>query len=98
MITDVGFRVRFFSEPASACHDQMLDLTAAELSALLQLDARELQRFAARLDPRVVRAVGIDHQSGPRIDPVVARAQPPEVQHLDDVQHPERRSRVKRLK
>lgn len=57
LITDSEFRVQFFDQPETVCSQHQLDLTATELSALLQIDAGELEATAAGLDPRIVRAV-----------------------------------------
>jgi hypothetical protein len=59
LITDATFRDRFFMEPAAACRDSGLDLTAEEVAALLPLDARTLEHFALRLNPKIVRALTV---------------------------------------
>jgi len=59
LITDATFRERFFAEPAVVCRDSGLDLTAEEVAALLPLDARTLEHFAVRLDPKIVRALTV---------------------------------------
>ena len=57
LITDAAFREQFFLQPETACRDQSLaDLTATELSALLNVNPREFEVAAAGLDPRIVRA------------------------------------------
>jgi hypothetical protein len=57
ILTDAEFRGRFFSQPVDVCRGDGLDLTPAELSSLLQLDNQAIATVAARLDPRIVRAI-----------------------------------------
>ena len=59
LITDATFRERFFAEPAAVCRHAGLDLTPEEVAALLPLDARTLEHFALRLDPKIVRALTV---------------------------------------
>lgn len=57
LITDAAFREQFFLQPETVCRDQSLDdLTATELSALLNVNPREFEVAAVGLDPRIVRA------------------------------------------
>ncbi|HVM97005.1 MAG TPA: Os1348 family NHLP clan protein [Candidatus Acidoferrales bacterium] len=57
LITDATFREQFFETPEDICRDHTLELTATELTALLQIDEERLITTAATLDPRIVRAV-----------------------------------------
>lgn len=57
LVTDAEFRTEFLMEPASVCRDQGIDLTPVELAALLHVDEHALQMLAARLDPKIVRAM-----------------------------------------
>jgi hypothetical protein len=56
MLTDAAFRRRFFTEPADACEENGYQLTVLQLAALQELDMRMIERFARRLDRRIVRA------------------------------------------
>jgi hypothetical protein len=56
MLTDAAFRRRFFTEPTNACEDNGCQLTVVQLAALQKLDIRMIERFARRLDRRIVRA------------------------------------------
>ena len=64
MLTDSNFCVRFLREPAMACPEEIADLTPAELDALLRVHLPALQRVAAQLDRRILRAArtGGDHR------------------------------------
>jgi hypothetical protein len=57
LVTDAEFRAEFLLEPASVCCDQGIELTPVELAALLRVDEHALQILAARLDPKIVRAM-----------------------------------------
>ena len=59
LITDVDFRLRFFTEPARICREYTLVLTPRETAALLRVDLGALSEFAVRLDPTIVRAVSV---------------------------------------
>jgi hypothetical protein len=56
LLTDGTFRRRFFSTPEEIISKEPLQLIPRELQAVLAMDAREIERFAYRLDPRIVRA------------------------------------------
>jgi hypothetical protein len=57
LLTDAEFRAEFLVEPANVCRHLGLDLTPVELMALSLVDEPALQRLAARLDPKIVRAM-----------------------------------------
>ncbi|MBI1813347.1 MAG: Franean1_4349 family RiPP [Deltaproteobacteria bacterium] len=59
LITDGAFRGRFFVEPAAVCRDHGLDVTAAEVTALLRIEGRALDSVAHGLDPKIVRALAM---------------------------------------
>ena len=59
LATDECLRERFASEAARALEDllaQGLELSPVEIAALVALDPRALERFAAALDPRLQKA------------------------------------------
>ena len=56
LLTDPGFRSRFYMEPAATCRADSLDITGRELEAVLVVDQRHVDLFAEHLDPRIVRA------------------------------------------
>jgi hypothetical protein len=56
LLTDGTFRRRFFSTPEEIVSKEPLQLIPREIKAVLAMDAREIERFARRLDPRIVRA------------------------------------------
>jgi hypothetical protein len=55
LITDEGFRRRFFQDPAGASFAAGLELSRAELDALSRLSVEAIARFGARLDHRICR-------------------------------------------
>lgn len=55
LITDEGFRARFFREPATACLAAGLDLLPEELEALARLPIEELARLCCLIDDRICR-------------------------------------------
>jgi hypothetical protein len=55
LVTDAGFRARFFSDPAAASWEAGLSLSPAELEALAALSYAALTRLSQRLDPRIRR-------------------------------------------
>jgi hypothetical protein len=55
LLTDVMFRREFFSDPARACLELGLQLTAHELEALLRIPARRLAALEGDLDDRIRR-------------------------------------------
>jgi hypothetical protein len=55
LITDEGFRRRFFKDPAAASFAAGLELSQAELDALSRLPGKAIARFSARLDHRICR-------------------------------------------
>jgi len=56
LLTDHGFRRRFYEEPATSCRQEALDVTSRELEAVLVVGESLFEEFAHRLDPRIVRA------------------------------------------
>ncbi len=64
LVTDAEFRSQFFNEPDAVCRDDGADLTSAELSALVRVDPHALHSLAARLDPKIVRAVTVGRSFG----------------------------------
>jgi hypothetical protein len=56
LLTDEGFRERFFVTAVTACRDAGLTLSPTELEALSRVSRDELARFAERLDQRISRA------------------------------------------
>jgi hypothetical protein len=63
LITDVGFRVRFFASPGRVCGEEDLSLTPRETAALLRVDVGSLQQVGAHLDPKIVRAAAVTEPS-----------------------------------
>lgn len=59
LITDGAFRGQFFVDPAAVCRDHGLDVTAAEVTALLRIDSRVLDAVADGLDPKIIRALAM---------------------------------------
>ena len=59
LVTDAQFRAEFFGEPAGVCRDHGLELTPVELAALRRVDEAALRTLAARLDPKIVRAMAL---------------------------------------
>ena len=55
LITDEGFRDRFFRDPAAASFVARLEMSRAELDALSRLSVEAIARFSARLDHRICR-------------------------------------------
>ena len=55
LITDEGFRGRFFKDPAGASFAAGLELSRAELDALSRLSLEAIARLSARLDHRICR-------------------------------------------
>jgi hypothetical protein len=55
LVTDEGFRERFFRDPEPACVLAGLHLTAAERAALVRVPHAALARLATRLDDRICR-------------------------------------------
>ncbi len=55
LVTDELFRKRFFAEPAAASVQFGLNLSRAELDALLRLPRRVLEEFGRHLDDRICR-------------------------------------------
>jgi hypothetical protein len=55
LVADEEFRVRFFTEPAQACRDAGLVLSAVELEALARLPREALDRFGEDIDARISR-------------------------------------------
>ena len=56
LVTDEGFRARFFAEPALALDElrqRGCDVTALETEALLAIDPEALQAFASAIDARL---------------------------------------------
>ena len=61
LITDEEFREDFFRAPMEACRMNDWGVTPAELSALIGLDPELLRGMAGSLDPKIVRAIAMDH-------------------------------------
>ncbi len=57
LVTDAAFFGRFFENPAAASLFAGLDLSRAELDALVRISPRLLARFSAGLDDRIRRLV-----------------------------------------
>jgi|ERR1700687_1670219 len=76
LITDGGFRERFYEEPAAICVDEAMDVTTRELEAILALKQPRIEDFAKLLDSRIVRAVvsGEHHQKGKPESGTVSRS------------------------
>lgn len=57
LLTDAAFRTAFFADPRRACADSSFDGVSDEaVEMLTRLDRAALDRLAALLDPRIVRA------------------------------------------
>ena len=56
LITDAAFRLRFFQTPEQIVSQESLDLIPRELEAVIMIDRAQIEDFARRLDPRIVRA------------------------------------------
>ena len=67
MITDAGFRARFLAEPAAACREGGLDLTAGEVAALLNVNLGRLDSVAEALDPKIIRALTVLPDANPLV-------------------------------
>ena len=68
LVTDEAFRESFFQDPAAASFRAGLELSPAELDALLQLSVKAIAKFSARLDARICRLrleeegrISVDH-------------------------------------
>ncbi|HSB73324.1 MAG TPA: Franean1_4349 family RiPP [Candidatus Methylomirabilis sp.] len=55
LVTDEGFRERFFTDPDGACLQIGEDLSRQELDALRRIPHRALTDFSGRLDDRICR-------------------------------------------
>ena len=55
LVTDEGFRNRFFMHPEMACVQAGLDLTQEELDALSHVPRAALAELSARVDGRICR-------------------------------------------
>lgn len=64
LVTDTQFRAEFFAAPAGVCRDYGLELTPVELAALRRIDEQALRTLAARLDPKIVRAMAVQLEEG----------------------------------
>ncbi len=64
LITDDCFRGRFFKDPAAASFSAGLELSQAELNALLRLPVKAIARFSGCLDDRI-RRVPLDDEGRP---------------------------------
>ena len=61
LITDQKFREQFFRDPHATCQNLMKEVpTLQEVAALVRLDPEILNRLAQRLDPKIVRAIGLE--------------------------------------
>lgn len=63
LITDEGFRDRFFKDPAAASFSAGLELSSAELDALSRLSKKALRQFNSWLDDRICR-LPLDEEEG----------------------------------
>jgi hypothetical protein len=68
LLTDAGFRRKFFRSPARSCLELGVQLAAHEVDALLELRPRRLASLAKLLDDRICRLDldGADHHGTPR--------------------------------
>lgn len=64
LITDEGFRRRFFKDPAAASFAAGLELSPAELDVLSSLPDKAIARLNARLDHRICR-LSLDEEGRP---------------------------------
>jgi hypothetical protein len=55
LVTDEGFRERYFRDPGGAAVQAGLELSAAEIEALAQAPRRLLGALGRRLDDRICR-------------------------------------------
>jgi hypothetical protein len=55
LVTDEGFRDRFFRNPDGACHHIGAELTGEELEALRRIPRLALADLSARIDDRICR-------------------------------------------
>ncbi len=55
LVTDEGFRNRFFMDPAKACFFEGFDLSQEELEALIKIPKAALADLSERLDDRICR-------------------------------------------
>jgi hypothetical protein len=55
LVTDEAFRESFFHDPAAASFQAGLELSTAELDALMRLSVKAIASFSARLDARICR-------------------------------------------
>lgn len=61
LITDEEFRDEFFRDPQTTCQNLIKEApTNQEVAALVRLDRSVLNRLAAVLDPKIVRAIGVE--------------------------------------
>jgi hypothetical protein len=65
LITDECFRVRFFRDPAAASFAAGLELSAAELDALVRLPMKAIARFSGCLDDRI-RRIPLEEEGRPQ--------------------------------
>lgn len=73
LATDRDFRQRFYHDTEAVCTQESLDLTSRELTAVSKLDPVHIEKLAARLDPRIVRAdLTSDRLAGRRALPTIA--------------------------
>lgn len=63
LITDAEFRDEFFRDPNTTCEFKVHEApTPQELDVLARINRRLLSEMAAILDPKIVRAVGVELQ------------------------------------
>jgi hypothetical protein len=55
LVTDEGFRDRFFRNPDGACHHVGAELTGEELEALGRIPRLALADFSTKIDDRICR-------------------------------------------
>lgn len=63
LMTDDGFRRRFFQDPAAASFAVGLQLSPAEVEALSCLSREAIRQFSACLDARICRCVCSNNQN-----------------------------------
>ena len=65
LVTDDGFRRRFFQDPAAASFSVGLVLSPAEVDALSHLPREAILQFSAYLDSRICRCPCTNDQEDP---------------------------------
>ena len=65
LVTDDGYRRRFFRDPAAASFAAGLELSPAEVDALSHLPLEAIIRFSSCLDARICRCPFTNDQEDP---------------------------------